>query len=241
MENWKDRTLLLLGDKKLKQLEESHVLIVGLGGVGAYAAEQIVRSGIGELTIIDSDKVNPSNINRQLIALNSTINVAKTSLMQARLLDINPQLKLHVTNEFLDDSNIQDIVKNSFDYVVDAIDTLTPKVDLINHCFKNDIPLISSMGAGGRLDPSKVQIADISDTFNDNLARMIRKRLHKIAIYQGIKVVFSSEKVDPSAIVLTEGERNKKTTVGTISYMPAIFGNFISSVVIRDLLSIPLK
>ena len=241
MENWKDRTALLLGHKKLKKLEESHVLIVGLGGVGAYAAEQIARAGIGELTIVDSDKINPSNINRQLIALNSSINKNKTSLMQERLLDINPQLKLHVINEFVDESNVQDIVKSSFDYVVDAIDTLTPKVDLITHCFKNNIPLISSMGAGGRLDPSKVQIADISETHNDNLARMIRKRLHKKAIYQGIKVVFSSEKADPNAILLTEGERNKKTTVGTISYMPAIFGNFISSVVIRGLLNIPIK
>ena len=241
MENWKDRTALLLGHKKLKKLEESHVLIVGLGGVGAYAAEQIARAGIGELTIVDSDKVNPSNINRQLIALNSTINKDKTSLMQARLLDINPELKLHVIKEFIDESNVQDIVKSSFDYVVDAIDTLTPKVDLMSHCFKNNIPLISSMGAGGRLDPAKIQIADISETHNDNLARMIRKRLHKKAIYQGIKVVFSSEKADPNAILLTEGERNKKTTVGTISYMPAIFGNFISSVVIRGLLNIPIK
>ncbi|MCK5774850.1 MAG: tRNA threonylcarbamoyladenosine dehydratase [Bacteroidales bacterium] len=241
MENWKDRTALLLGDKKLKKLEESHVLIVGLGGVGAYAAEQIARAGIGELTIIDSDKVNPSNINRQLIALNSTIDKDKTSLMQERLLDINPQLKLHIINKFIDESNVQDIVKNSFDYVVDAIDTLTPKVDLITHCVKNNMLLISSMGAGGRLDPAKIQIADISETYNDNLARMIRKRLHKKAIYHGIKVVFSSEKADPNAILLTEGERNKKTTVGTISYMPAIFGNFISSVVIRDLLRIPLK
>ncbi len=241
MEHWKDRTVLLLGEDQLKILEDSHVLVVGLGGVGAYAAEQIIRAGVGELTIIDSDKIHPSNINRQLIALNSTIDHDKTALMQERLLDINPQLKLHVIKEFIDDSNIKDLIKNSFNYVVDAIDTLTPKVDLITHCFQNNIPVISSMGAGGRLDPSKVQIADISESYNDNLARMLRKRLHKINIYKGIKVVFSSERADPNSIILTEGERNKKTTVGTISYMPAIFGLFISSIVIRDLINIPIK
>jgi len=206
MADWQERTILLFGEEKVKKLNQSHVLIVGMGGVGAYAAEQIVRAGVGQITIIDGDIVNPSNKNRQLAALTSTQLQPKAHVMHQRLMDINPDLKIKVIDEYIKDDRMVEIL----DYV-------------------------SSMGAGGKTDPSQVQIADISKSYNDNLARILRKRLHRMGVYKGIKVVFSPEKVKPESIILTEGEQNKKTTVGTISYMPAIFGNFISSVVIRDL------
>jgi tRNA A37 threonylcarbamoyladenosine dehydratase len=236
MSNWQERSLLLLGEEKLKKLKESHVLIVGLGGVGAYAAEQIVRAGIGEVTIVDGDVVSESNRNRQMAALVSNTGKAKTEIMEERLLDINPDLKLTTINEYIKEDKMEELLNYPYDYVVDAIDTLAPKIFLLYHCVQNGLKVASSMGAGGKTDPSQVQIADIAKSHNDNLARILRKRLHRMGIYTGIKVVFSPELVDSSAIILTEGELNKKTTVGTISYMPAIFGNFISSIVIRDLM-----
>lgn len=235
MADWQERTILLFGEEKVKKLNQSHVLIVGMGGVGAYAAEQIVRAGVGQITIIDGDIVNPSNKNRQLAALTSTQLQPKAHVMHQRLMDINPDLKIKVIDEYIKDDRMVEILDCPYDYVVDAIDTLAPKVFLIYHAIQKNLKIVSSMGAGGKTDPSQVQIADISKSFNDNLARILRKRLHRMGVYKGIKVVFSPEKVKPESIILTEGEQNKKTTVGTISYMPAIFGNFISSVVIRDL------
>jgi tRNA A37 threonylcarbamoyladenosine dehydratase len=155
--------------------------------------------------------------------------------MHQRLLDINPELKIKVIDEYIKDDRMIEILDQAYDYVVDAIDTLAPKIFLIYHSIQKNLRIVSSMGAGGKTDPSQVQIADISKSYNDNLARILRKRLHRMGIYKGIKVVFSPEKIKPESIIMTEGEENKKTTVGTISYMPAIFGNFISSVVIRDL------
>lgn len=235
MSDWQERTLLLLGEEKLEKLHQSHVLIVGLGGVGAYAAEQIVRAGVGQVTIVDGDVVSPSNKNRQLVALESTLCQSKAFIMKNRLLDINPNLKIHAINEYIKDERMKEILDDDFDYVVDAIDTLAPKILLIYHAIQKKLKIVSSMGAGGKTDPSQVQIADISKSHDDNLARILRKRLHRMGVYEGIKVVFSPEKINPQSIILTEGEQNKKTTVGTISYMPAVFGLFISSVVIRDL------
>jgi len=237
MSNWQERTQLLLGDQKLQKLKDSHVLIVGLGGVGAYAAEQIVRAGVGEVTIVDGDMVSDSNRNRQMAALVSTVGQSKAEIMEARLLDINPELKIASINEYIKDDRMEELLQHPYDYVVDAIDTLAPKIFLLFHCQQNGLRVASSMGAGGKTDPSQVQIADIAKSYNDKLARILRKRLHRMGVYSGIKVVFSPEVVDESAVILTEGEQNKKTTVGTISYMPAIFGNFISSIVIRDLMA----
>lgn len=233
---WLSRTELLIGREALQKLHQAHVLVAGLGGVGSYVAEQLVRAGIGKLTIIDGDVVHPSNRNRQLPALKSTEGLRKCDVMAARLKDINPALHLLVLDEFIKDERIPEIMKNHFDYVVDAIDSLSPKVFFILEALRNHHRLISSMGAGGKLDPSKVQVSDISKSYNCNLARMIRKRLTKFGIKKGIKVVFSPELVDKETIVMTEGEQNKKTTVGTISYMPAIFGIYLASEVIRDLI-----
>lgn len=234
--HWLSRTELLLGSEKLQKLQNAHVLIVGLGGVGGYAAEQICRAGVGKMTIVDGDDVSISNINRQIAALNSNINKAKADVIGKRLLDINQNLELKIVNTFLKDQNMIDLLETHFDYVVDAIDTLSPKVYLIYHSLQKKYRVISSLGAGGKLDPSQVQVSDISKSYGCPLGRMLRKRLSKLKIKSGFDVVFSPEKVDDNAIKFVE-EQNKKTTVGTISYMPPIFGIMCASKVINSLIS----
>ncbi len=235
MSDWLDRTNLLLGPQNLEKLKNANVLVVGLGGVGAVAAEMICRAGVGKMTIADGDIVEITNRNRQLPALKSTEGRPKTEILAQRLLDINPGLELNSVFEFVRDERAVELLKSqSFDYVVDAIDTLSPKVFLIHHALELGLNLVSSMGAGGKIDPSKVAVTDISKSYNCKLARMIRKRLNKLGIKKGFKVVFSPEEVDENAIRLEEGQ-NKKSSVGTISYMPAVFGCFAASVVIRDL------
>jgi tRNA A37 threonylcarbamoyladenosine dehydratase len=234
-EYWLERTELLLGKEKLEKLINSHVLVAGLGGVGGTAAEMIARAGVGKMTIIDADSVRPSNRNRQVLALKSTELEYKADLMEKRIRDINPDIELHVRKVFLKDDLIPEVLSDHYDYVVDAIDTLAPKIFLIKSVLDLNIPLISSMGAGGKMDPSKIQISDFSKTFNDKLARMLRKRMHKIGIRKGFKVVFSTELPNPESVIFVENEQNKKTTVGTISYMPPMFGSFMAAEVIRDL------
>lgn len=233
--NWFDRTELLLGKEKLERLKKSHVLVVGLGGVGSIAAEEIVRAGVGEMTIVDGDVVDITNINRQIPGLHSNIGKCKADVMAERLMDINPELKLHIVNEYMKDEKIPALLDRHYDYVVDAIDTLAPKIFLIYNAIEKGHKIVSSMGAGGKTDPSKIQITDIKKSYNCKLARMLRKRLHRMGIHKGFKVVFSSELIDKEAVVLVESE-NKKSNVGTISYMPPLFGCFCASVVLRDLI-----
>ena len=234
---WLERTELLVGEEKLSRLAKANILVVGLGGVGAYAAEQLCRTGIGRMTIVDGDLIEDSNRNRQLPALVSTVNKPKADVLAQRFLDINPDLKLKVVNTYLRDEKILEILKDQpYDYVVDAIDTLTPKIFLIYHALQLNLKVVSSMGAGGKIDPSCIKVADISKSYSCKLARLLRKRLSKFGIKKGVQVVFSSEKADEKAMRLEEGQ-NKKSTVGTISYMPATFGCFLSSVVIRSLIS----
>lgn len=235
--DWQVRTSLLLGEEKNKKLSDAHVFIVGLGGVGAYAAEMLCRAGVERLTIVDADVVNPSNRNRQLLALTSTTGQPKADLMAQRLLDINPELGLTSIQAYLHDKDFDRILdENNFDYVIDAIDTLAPKVNLIKFCLQKNIPIVSSMGAGAKLDPTKIEIRDISKSHHCPLAHMLRKRLHKLGIRKGFKVVFSSEDPITEAVQLCDNEPNKKSIVGTISYLPAIFGCYCASVVIQDLI-----
>ncbi|PTN06767.1 ThiF family adenylyltransferase [Mangrovibacterium marinum] len=237
MINWQERTLLMLGDEGLEKLKKAHVLVVGLGGVGAYAAEQICRAGVGKMTIVDGDVVEATNRNRQLPALLSNNGKAKAEVMGERFRDINPDIELTVINEYLKDERMIEILQaDHYDYVVDAIDTLSPKVFLIYHSVQHNIPIVSSMGAGGKFDPAQIQNADISKSYNCKLARMLRKRLYKLGIRKGVQVVFSPEEVDKERVRIEEG-RNKKSAVGTISYMPPMFGCHIASVVLRNLLS----
>ncbi len=234
--NWNTRTELLLGKERMEYLAGCHVLVVGLGGVGAYAAEQICRAGIGRMTIVDADTVNESNINRQLPALHSTLGQFKTEVMARRLKDINPKLELTVVNEFLRDERTEEILSGGpYQFVVDAIDSLSPKAYLLYHAFHRGIPVVSSMGAGAKTDPSKVRLADISKTTDCALAKAVRKRLRGLGIGKGIPVVFSTEPADPQAVIEVENELCKRTTTGTVSYMPAIFGCYLASYVIRNL------
>lgn len=235
---WLSRSQLLLGDEKMEQLMTKNVLIVGLGGVGGICAEMIARAGIGKMTIVDADVVDLSNCNRQIPALHSTAGKPKAEVMAERLRDINPALDLTVLTVYLKDELTDKVLdENNFDYAVDCIDTLGPKVSFIKACMDRKIPIVSSMGAGGKVDPTQIEITDISQTHKCTLARYVRKRLHEVGIHEGFKVVFSPEDIDATKVIVTEKAFPKKTLIGTISYMPAIFGCSVASVVIRDLYS----
>ena len=225
MEQWQERTSMLLGEETLARFAASKVMVVGLGGVGAYAAEMLCRAGVGNMVILDSDTVSVTNRNRQLIALESTIGKLKTEVVAQRLRDINPAINLTIIPEYIEESNLEEIFRmaGELDYVVDAIDTLAPKISLIKYCVEHKIPHVSAMGAGAKLDATKIRIADISKSYNCPLAYILRKKLRKEGISKGFKVVFSEELPDRDAIVPME-ERNKKSQVGTISYLPAVFG-----------------
>ncbi len=234
--NWCERTELLYGKERVLEFSQAHVLVVGLGGVGGYTAEMLARAGIGEMTIVDADIIQPSNINRQLVATSSVIGRPKASVLAERLRDINPEIKLHVVEAFLKDDNMIELLdKTRYDFVVDAIDSLSPKVYLIALSVERGLPIVSSMGAGAKQDPSSVQIADINRSYNCNLARALRKRLRKLGIKSGVPVVFSSEMRDDNAVLEITGEQCKRSTAGTVSYMPAIFGCHLSAYVIKHL------
>lgn len=238
---WMSRTQLLFGDEKVETLQLKNVLVVGLGGVGGICAEMIARAGVGKMTIVDADIVDLSNCNRQITALHSSEKKLKAEVMGERLKDINPALELTVLCEFIEGDRTREIIENGkFDYVVDCIDTLSAKVLLIKTCVEAGIPLVSSLGAGGKTDPSQVRITDISKTYNCMLARYVRKRLKTHGITKGIKAVFSPEEVDPERVIVTENVLPKKSIIGTISYMPAIFGCSCASVVIRDLANLKI-
>ena len=233
--DWQERTIQLLGEKKFKKLQNANILVVGMGGVGSMAAEMICRNGVGKMTIVDGDKIQPGNINRQIPATHSSLERDKAVVMGERLLDINPGLELTVLNEFIRDERIPEILETPFDYVVDAIDTLSPKIFLIYHTVNSGLRLASSMGSGGKVDPSLIRVSDFSETYNCRLAYILRKKLRKLGIHGGFKAVFSSEQVAKEMIIPVEGEQNKKSTVGTNSYIPAIFGCTLASIVLRDL------
>ncbi len=238
--NWLERTELLLGRERVEALARKHILQVGLGGVGAYSAEMLCRAGVGEMTIVDADTVSVSNLNRQLPALRSTIGKSKVEVMAERLTDINPDLRLHCVEMFVRDGKTAELLDAApYDYVVDAIDTLSPKVFLIQQALQRGLRLVSVMGAGGKTDPSKVQVADIARSTHCHLARTVRKRLCRIGVRGGFPVVYSTETVPEEAVAIDKDESvNKLSTVGTISYMPALFGCVAASVVIRDLCGI---
>ena len=235
---WMSRTQLMLGDEPIVQLMSKNVLVVGLGGVGGICAEMIARAGVGKMTIVDADTVDLSNANRQIPALHSTAGKLKAEVMAERIKDINPDIDLTVLTVYIkEEETIQILESQNFDYAVDCIDTLSPKVYFIKACMDRKIPIVSSLGAGGKLDPSQVMITDISKTHECNLARYVRKKLHAMGIQKGLTVVFSPEKVDQSRVFETEKAFPKKSIIGTISYMPAIFGCNVASVVIRGLIT----
>ncbi|MBO4657090.1 MAG: tRNA threonylcarbamoyladenosine dehydratase [Bacteroidales bacterium] len=233
---WQERTLLLMGEEALQKLAESVVAVIGLGGVGAYAAEMLARAGVGKLILLDSDCVAESNKNRQLLALDSNMGRKKTEVMATRLHDINPSLDITLIDEYLTQENVAALLgPYKLDFLVDAIDTLTPKLSLIHYCVNAGIPLVSSMGSGAKYDATKVRITDLSKSYNCPLAYIVRKKLRKMGIEKGFPVVFSEELPDENAIVETRGETNKKSQVGTVSYLPAVFGCVCAQAAIRHI------
>ena len=232
--SWLGRTSLLIGEDAVRVLTKKHVMVVGMGGVGSFAAEFICRSGVGEMTIIDGDVVDPTNRNRQLPALFTNHGQAKADIMAERLLAINPELKLHVVKSFVNPEMVQEMLEKKPDYLVDAIDSITPKITFLQIAYNSKIPIVSSMGAGAKLDPTKLKVVDISKTYNCPFAQQVRKTLKKHQIYKGIKTVFSPESPMKESLMYTDGKNYKKSAYGTISYLPATFGAVAASVVIRD-------
>ncbi len=237
---WLGRTTLLIGEEKVRLLTRKHVMVVGMGGVGSYAAEFICRSGIGKMTIVDGDVVDPTNRNRQLPALATNHGQSKAGIMAERLLSINPELDLTVIKEFVNPEKVATLLEEKPDYVIDAIDSITPKLTFIQHALQQELRMVSSMGAGAKLDPTQLRVADISKTYNCPFAQQIRKMLKKQKIYKGLKTVFSPEVPIKESLMLTDGKNYKKSAYGTISYLPATFGAVAASVVIRDLMNDPI-
>ena len=235
--SWLGRTTLLIGEEKVQSLTQKHVMVVGMGGVGSFAAEFICRSGIGKMTIIDGDVVDPTNRNRQLPALFTNHGQSKAAIMAERLQSINPELELKVIREFINPEMVHQLFEEKPDYIIDAIDSITPKITFLSTAFSFGIPIVSSMGAGAKLDPTQIKVVDISKTFICPFAQQIRKNLKKHNIYKGIKAVFSPEPPIKESLMLTDGKNYKKSAYGTISYLPATFGAVAASVVIRDLIN----
>ena len=237
MPDWQSRTSIILGEEGLRRLSLARIVVVGLGGVGAAAAEMIVRAGVGSVVLIDNDVFGESNLNRQLPALRSTLGRPKAEVLRERLLDVNPELRVECVQEYLCEENVSRLI-GSPDLVIDAIDTLSPKVALIQYCLGAGVRLVSSMGSGAKLSATSVRIADISKTRMCPLAHMLRKRLHKLGIESGFLCVYSEERPIESAVILEES-RNKKSQVGSISYLPTVFGCCCAEAAIRELAQIP--
>lgn len=234
-ENWDDRTVRLLGPDRAAMLAQSSVLVIGLGGVGGYAAEMLLRSGVGSLTLVDADEVAHSNLNRQIIALRSSLGQPKALLFAERFHDINPEAEVNALNIYVSPQNASEIISSrNFDYVIDAIDTVAPKTEVLLHCLRNKVPVISSMGAGGRVDVTKIGYFDIWDTREDGLARTVRRNLRKAGMRHPLKVVASTEK--PMSHSLIELDiPNKKSSYGTLATIPSIFGIMLANHVIRSI------
>lgn len=237
--HWISRTTALIGEENLNKLINSHVLVVGLGGIGSFAAEFIARAGVGKMTIVDGDVVDPTNRNRQIQAMTSTHGMSKADLMYERLKDINPEIQITVIKEFLSPTKAFEIIQqDNYDYIVDAIDSFTPKLNLLKAAYQLQKKIIASGGAGGKTDPAKIQVADVSNTHHCVFMQMVRKRLKKEKIYTGIDFVFSPELQSKTALIMTDGTNYKRSAYGTISYMPAAFGGVCASVVIRELIKV---
>ena len=233
---WMSRTALLLGAERMERLRQSHVLVVGTGGVGAYAAEMLVRAGVGRMTLLDADRVQPSNINRQLCALHSTVGEEKVRVLERRFKDINPDLRLVVRPGYLEEQDVEALLDGEhYDFIVDAIDTIAPKCALIMGAMRRRLRIVSSMGAGAKTDITQVRFADLWETYHCGLSKAVRSRLKREGMRRPLPVVFCTQQAELSAVVRVDGERNKKTTTGTVSYMPAVFGCYLAQYVIERL------
>lgn len=228
MDNEFSRLEILIGKENIEKLKNKHIAVIGVGGVGGYVVEALVRCGIGQITIVDNDSINISNLNRQIIALHSTIGKKKVDVFKNRILDINPNCIVNSLDLFLDDNTIDKIFNNKFDYVIDAIDSINSKLLLINYCYKNNIPIISSMGTGNKLNPLDLKICDISKTHTCPLAKKVRVELRKLGIKK-LKVAFSTEQP-------LKNTNNISNLIGSTSFVPSCAGLIIASEVIKDIL-----
>ncbi len=237
--SWQHRTQLILGDEKLNQLRQAHVCVVGIGGVGASAAEALARAGIGEITLVDGDNVDPSNRNRQVVALSSTEGRSKVEIMKARILDINPECVVHARHIFLRDDATETLLDTRFDYIVDAIDSLSSKAYLIAGAVEKNIPIIVSLGSAGKLNPALIQEISLNQTHGCPLAKALRQRLKKINVdLSKVRTIFSEEIPVGTCEVTAPDDTmiyGKRSARGTISYLPPMFGLWAASVVIRTL------
>ncbi len=236
MAKWQERAVLLFKEEGMNKLTNANVLVVGLGGVGSFAAEFLARAGVGNMTIVDGDTVDITNVNRQLPALHSTVGQPKVKVVGDRLLDINPELKLTRIEEFLSPERAFELVTPEFDYVLDCIDSVTPKLNLILAAKRKKVKVISNMGAGGKYEASKVTVRDISKTEYCPLAKNMRKRLKAEGINKGVKAVYSTERPDITSVKLTDGKNYKKSFYGTNSWMPALFGLHAAETVVKYLI-----
>lgn len=235
-DRWDARTRLLIGDEGCERLSRASVLIAGIGGVGGYVAETLARSGIGELTLVDADTVSASNINRQIIALRTTLGTPKTDLFAQRIADINPECRLRLVPRFLTPEDAGPLLESAhFSFVADCIDTVASKVELLAQASRMRIPVISSMGAGGRINPTRIMYADLWETRQDGLARAVRDSFKRRGYRPSIPVVYSDEAPRPSALVMESSLPGKRSSFGTLATIPAIFGLYISSYIIRKI------
>ena len=227
------RTEMLLGAEAVEKLKNSHVIIFGIGGVGSFSAEAVARVGVGEITIVDKDKVSSSNINRQLIALHSTVGMAKVEVMKKRIADINPDIKVNALESFCLPENVDEFFRKKVDYVIDAVDTVSAKIAIIEKCIAENIGIISAMGAGNKLNPQDFMVADIYKTEECPLCRVIRRELKKRNIRR-LKVVYSKEKP-----VKTSGETDEesgKVIPGSVSFVPSTMGLILAGEAIKDII-----
>jgi tRNA threonylcarbamoyladenosine dehydratase len=235
-----ERTAILIGAEGCARLAESRVLLCGLGGVGSYTAEALARAGVGRLTIADFDVVAPSNLNRQLCALTTTVGVKKAAVVAARIADINPHCRVDIRDGFLSVDEMPTLVAGDtdggYDHVADAIDSLSSKVALLAAALAAGVPVSASMGAGGRLDPTRIRVSDLMDTRECGLAREVRRLLRRLGHDRGVQAVWSDEPPLPPLPPEPTGRGRDRAVNGTISYMPALFGLTLAGCVIRRLL-----
>lgn len=231
MDNQFSRTELVYGEGTIEKLSGKRVAVFGIGGVGGYVCEALVRSGVQAFDLIDSDKISLTNINRQIIALHSTVGRSKTEVMKERMLDINPDVDVRIHNKFFLPDNADEFPFGEYDYVVDAVDTVAAKLEIITRCQAMGVPVISSMGAGNKLDPSRFRIADIYSTTMCPLAKVMRKELKARGV-KALKVVFSDE--PPRKLVISDGRRNAP---GSTAFAPSVAGLILASEVMKDLVA----
>lgn len=231
-----ERTHILIGDEGIEKLQNSHIFLAGIGGVGSYTAEALARMGVGKMTLVDHDVVSGSNMNRQLVALRSTVDVLKADVIADRIKDINPDCQVTLITDFLTPESIPTVLSQGYDVVIDAIDSLSSKAALLETAWRNEMTVFASMGAGGKLDPTQVKTGDLMDTSICKLAKHLRGQLRKRGVGRGIQTVYSLEAPLPPLPPEPVSRGRARAVNGTVSYMPSIFGLTLAGLVINHII-----